>query len=380
MGIIRYSRRLFLRAFHPPSFKAFLFAPRTLTKRYAQAYNSRAMSNKRTFKQRYDDFMYDHVPLKWIVENAWVLFVNLASAFILALGFKCFLAPSFADTAGRLTSGGMSGVAQNLILVVDFFTNNWGDANYDLLYGILYFALNIPIFFLAFFGIGKRFAIYTIINVAMVSLMTNMFDLPGLSSFVDGIAEFVNENGGMVGRAIFAGICTGLSSAIAFKVDCSGGGIDVIAYYIAIKKSVLVGKYSTILNFVNISCYALLSTFHGVDAATAWGKVLFCIIYLFVVMLVVDHINVRNKKMEMEIVTDNPNLSDFVISNLPHGATVTKGVGAFTGKEKFIITVVLSSYEVKNAVKLIQEVEPSAFIKVQELKQVFGKFYLPPIR
>ena len=338
------------------------------------------MSNKRTLKQRYDDFMYDHLPLKWIVENGWILFVNFLSAIILAFGFKCFLAPSFADTSLRLASGGMTGVAQNLILIIDFFTNNWGDANYDLIYGILYFALNIPIFFLAFFGIGKRFAIYTIINVAMVSLTTNFFDLPGLCDFADGIAEFVNQNGGMVARAIFAGICTGLSSALAFKVDCSGGGIDVIAYYIAIKKSVMVGKYSMILNFVNVACYAFLSTFHGVDMATAWGKVLFCTIYLFVVSLVVDHINVRNKKMEMEIVTDNPNLSDFVISNLPHGATVTKGVGAFTGNEKFIITVVLSSYEVKNAVKLIQEVEPNAFIKVQELTQVFGKFYLPPIR
>ncbi len=338
------------------------------------------MSNKRTLRQRYDDFMYDHVPLKWTVENFWILLVNLASALILAFGFKCFVAPTFADTAGRLASGGMTGVAQNIILIIDFCTNNWGDANYDLIYGIIYFVLNIPLFFLAFFGIGKRFAIYTIINVLMVSLTTNFFDLPGLSGFVDGIAEFVNEHGGMVGRAIFAGICTGLSSALAFKVDCSGGGIDVIAYYIAIKKSVLVGKYSMILNFLNIVCYAFLSTFHGVDIAAAWGKVLFCIIYLFVVMLVVDHINVRNKKMEMEIVTDNPNLSDFVIASLPHGATVTKGVGAFTGKDKFVIDVVLSSYEVKNAVKLIQEVEPNAFIKVQELKQVFGKFYLPPIR
>jgi uncharacterized membrane-anchored protein YitT (DUF2179 family) len=324
--------------------------------------------------------MYDHVPLKWITENAWVFFINLLSALVLALGFKCFLAPSFASTETRLASGGMTGIAQDFILLIDLFTDNWGDAHYDLLYGILYFAFNVPLFFLAFFGIGKRFSIYTIINVALVSLITNFFDFPGLNSFIDGIAEFVDANGGMVARAIFAGICTGLSSALAFKVDCSGGGIDVVAYYIAIKKSTLVGKYSTLLNFVTITVYAILSVCHGVSSSTAWGKVLFSIIYLFVVMLVVDMINIRNKKMQLEIVSDNPNLGDFVISNLPHGATITKGVGAFTGKEKFIITVVLSSYEVKNAVKMIQEAEPSAFIKVQELKQVFGKFYLPPIR
>ncbi len=344
------------------------------------AYNQLAMTNRRSLKERYEDFMYDHVPLKVIVENGWILLVNLISAMILALGFKCFLAPTFADTAQRLASGGMTGIAQDIILIVDLFTNDWGDAHYDLLYGILYFGLNIPIFMLAFFGVGKRFAIYTMINVALVSLITNFFDFPGLNNFVDAVAVYVNENGGMVARAIFAGVCTGLSSALAYKVDCSGGGIDVIAYYIAIKKSALVGKYSTILNFITVAMYAFLSMFHGVTAAVAWGKVLFSVIYLFVVMLVVDWINVRNKKMELEVVTDNPNLGDFIISNLPHGATIIRGTGAFSGKEKYIIKVVLSSYEVKNAVKMIRDAEPNSFIKVTELKQVFGRFFLPPIR
>ncbi len=343
-------------------------------------YNSTAMTNRRSLKERYQDFMYDHLPLKWIVENGWILIVNFISALVLALGFKCFLAPSFASTSTRLASGGMTGIAQNVILIIDLFTDNWGDAHYDLLYGILYFGLNIPIFLLAFFGIGKRFGIYTIINVAFVSLITNFFDFPGLNSFVDSVALYVNDNGGMVARALFAGVCTGLSSALAYKVDCSGGGIDVIAYYIAIKKSTLVGKYSTILNFLTIACYAFLSMFHGVSVADAWGKVLFSVIYLFVVMLVVDLINVRNKKMELEVITENPDLGEFIISNIPHGATIIKGQGVYSGKDKYVIKVVLSSYEVKNAVKMIQTAEPNAFIKVSELKQVFGKFFLPPIR
>ena len=324
--------------------------------------------------------MYDHVPLKVITEHGYLFLVNLLSALILAVGFKCFLAPSFASTGERLASGGMTGIAQNIILIIDLFTNNWGDAHYDLIYGILYFGLNVPIFLLAFFGVGKRFAIYTMINVGLVSLITNFCDFPGLNTFIDSIAVYVNENGGMVARAIFAGLCTGLSSAIAYKVDCSGGGIDVIAYYIAVKKSTMVGKYSSILNLLSIMLYAALSMLHNVSPDVAWGKVLFSLIYLFVVMLVVDQINVRNKKMELEVVTDNPDLSDFIIANLPHGATVVKGVGAFSGKDKFIIKVVLSSYEVKNAVKMIQEAEPNSFITVNELKQVFGRFYLPPIR
>ena len=39
-----------------------------------------------------------------------------------------------------------------------------------------------------------------------------------------------------------------LSSAIAFKGDFSCGGIDVLTYYFALRKSTSIGKYSVAIN------------------------------------------------------------------------------------------------------------------------------------
>ena len=55
--------------------------------------------------------------------------------------------------------------------------------------------------------------------------------------------SFIVEND--VTRVLFAGVCTGLSSAIAFKGDFSCGGIDVLTYYFALRKSTSIGKYSS---------------------------------------------------------------------------------------------------------------------------------------
>ena len=107
---------------------------------------------------------------------------------------------------------------------------------------------------------------------------------------------------------------------------------------------------------------------------------LFSVLYMFVVMIVVDMINLRNKKMRVEVVTTNPDLGRIIMANVPHGATLIKGQGAFTGQEKYIFEIVISTYEIKNVVKVIREADPGAFIQIIELKQVYGRFFLPPIQ
>ena len=101
---------------------------------------------------------------------------------------------------------------------------------------------------------------------------------------------------------------------------------------------------------------------------------------MFVTVSVIDVINLRNKKVKVEVVSELPDLGKIIIANLPHGATLVKGQGAFTGNEKYIITIVVSSYEVKQAIRVIREADPKAFVSVIELNQVYGRFYLPPIR
>ena len=150
----------------------------------------------------------------------------------------------------KLVAGGVSGVSQVIALLLELcgVKSQAMGGNFDehLFYSIAYFVMNIPLLVLAWTGIGKRFAVFTLINVAEVSIFIKLLTVDRIPG-IDFLALFVNTNGGLFARAVFAGVCTGLSSALAFKMDISAGGIDIIAYYIALRKGTMVGKYSVIM-------------------------------------------------------------------------------------------------------------------------------------
>ena len=348
------------------------------------------MVKKKSLLAKAKSKLYDHPILKGSIHNGWAVLVVMFSAFLFAFGFRTFMAPgNVADFSVspslNLVGGGVSGISQTLIQIIDIASGHSVTTNglYSNLYSIFYFALNIPIFIIGFIGIGKRFTFLTLLNVGMVSVFNFLLGFAD-KDFIYKIAAFADQNGGLVTRALLAGICTGMSSAIAFKVDASAGGIDVVAYYIALKKSQLVGRYSVYINIVTLTLYTLLSISDagwGTDkGAHIFVAALFSVLYMLVVMIVIDMINLRNKKMRVEVVTTNPDLGRIIMANVPHGATLIKGQGAFTGQEKYIFEIVISTYEIKNVVKVIREADPGAFIQIIELKQVYGRFFLPPIQ
>ncbi|MFA5421921.1 MAG: YitT family protein [Bacilli bacterium] len=340
------------------------------------------MAKKHTLKSRVNSFLLDHIWLKYIVEYVIALIMCALSAAVFAVGLVSFLTPSAASLS--FVSGGVSGISQTISLAAALIFGSGVEPYRDLIYSIAYVAINIPIVILAFRKIGIRFAVLTLVNVAFVSLFATTFRL---IPFLNELGTFVNEHGGMLSRALFAGICTGLSSAIAFKFELSAGGADVIGYYVSLKKSTPTGKYIMIINTAIIIVYGLLMAVspnliseQGSPWILAFSGVLFSIVYLFTSMLVIDFINVRNKKVQIQIVTKNDNLHTLLLANVPHGATIIKGIGAFSGEPRSIINMVVSSYETKKVIALIRQIDPESFINVSNLQQVYGRFFIPPIK
>ena len=351
---------------------------------------------KKSLQERYRVWGINHIVGKKIVEYTIMFLVCTASSFIFAFGFRAFLSPAGPAAAKAasdqvapfaLVSGGVSGISQNISILIEIICRAFGDAgmkfyeSFELnFYPILYFVLNIPIFFLAWKGIGKRFTVFTFINVLEVSLITRL--LPDME-WIYNIYLFVTNNGGLLARALFAGVCTGVASSIAFKFDFSDGGVDVISYYIALKKSTSVGKYSVILNSVTAILFVLLNGalyYWGPETIDVMAGIMYTVLYMFITAMVMDIINVRNKKVEIKIVTNLPEMSKILLLNVPHGATVSKGVGAFSGQEKSIITMVISSHEVARVVKLVMYEDPHAFVQVTALQQVYGRFFIRPVK
>ena len=248
-------------------------------------------------KKKINNYLFDHLMLRGVINNTGALFQCLLAGAIFAFGFTCFITPY--DNQLPIVTGGVSGITQNIYLVITFFNDK---ITLSEITSLFYFVLNIPILIFAFFKVGKKFAIYTLVNVVTSSVFVRLFPL----WFASDIGKLIADDplmGGVITRVIFGAMCTGISSALAYRCNASCGGFDVITYYFALRKSTSVGKYSMLINGTVVGLYTLLSVFKTPDLWTrCLLMMLFAMAYIFIASIVIDSINVRNKKVQVQII------------------------------------------------------------------------------
>ena len=329
---------------------------------------------KRT-KEKVNNFLYDHYYLKQTLHQAKGLFFALVSAFIFAFGFTSFITPGSESTfMFKIVTGGISGLSQNVAKIASMLGIHMEDRFIE---AMGYTVFNLPLLIFAFFKVGKRFSILSAVNVIVSSVFISLLPEWGISQSIANHALILNHP---VSRLLFAGACTGLASGLAFKGEVSCGGIDIITYYFSLRKSTSVGKYSMLVNGAIVTLYSLLIIIdEPSNYETAIISLFYSGFYILVVNLVIDTINLRNKKIQIQFVTKNANLANALISHFPHGATIQKGEGAYAHSEEQIIWMVVSSFELRKAVALARTVDPHVFITATSLIQVYGNFYIRPI-
>lgn len=341
-------------------------------------------------KKKINNYLFDHYKTRIALSYFRTLCFCILSGIVFGIGYACFIMPApGSENSITIVTGGVSGCAQNIVLALEII---FGKGNVDgkLLQSIIYFSANIPICIFAFFCIGKKFSIFTIVNVSVTSLLINF--LPEITLFKE-ISNLLTDNlmavptpgqtadfGGLILRILFAAACTGGSSAIAFRGGCSCGGIDVFSYYFSLRKSTGVGKYALCINAGIVILHSVLIAIDVPNQAhLAIISLLLAVIYLGICAIVIDFINVRNKKVQLQIITDKEYMSTVLISNFTHSATVLKGIGAYSKKDKYTIYIVVPALEAKNVIALARKVDEHAFISVTSLVQVYGNFFIKPV-
>lgn len=349
-------------------------------------YRINIMTKREKIETKWNSLLYNHLWLKYIIEYGLTLILTLLSAAIFAFGLKAFIRPYIASNLSDdiqqslrpIASGGTSGISQVTELAIKIFSGKTTLPKFfDYVFEYMYIALNIPLLIFAYRKIGKRFATFTLINVVFVSLFSIWFNNV---DFINKLAQEVAQNS-IVSRALFAGLCTGMSSAIAFKIETSAGGFDIIGYYFSLKKNNNTGPYVIIINSSVLVLFTVLSGFSPqIGWAQAISGVFYSIVYLFTATLLIDLINIRNKKTQIEIITNDEKLPERLMAYIPHGATLLKGKGVYSGQERFIVHMVVSTTEVKKVIKIIKQIDPTSFVGVTSLQQVYGNFHMKPIK
>jgi len=125
---------------------------------------------------------------------------------------------SLLKQAGALT-GGMAGLA----FLLHYATG--------IKFGIAFFFLNMPFYYLAFRRMGRAFVIKTFLAVALVSLFTELHP------------HFINiSHLNPLYAAVFANAVMGLGFIVLFRHKASLGGVNILALYLQDRYNIRAGK------------------------------------------------------------------------------------------------------------------------------------------
>src|SRR5690554_5950305 len=193
--------------------------------------------------------------------------ITILGSVVYSIGIKWFIIPANQKT------GGFTGIAQ---IVYGFFEPVFeGVIAYDTGVSIIWFILNLPVFYLGFKSLGRRFAFLSFLSVISGMLALAFLPIPDIV-----IRENI-ANDYML-SALLGGFVAGVGVGITLKVGASTGGMDIISQYLSFKRDRPFGKYSFYLNLGIIILVAFTDS---------WIFALYTIINLFVTTIVIDKIH-----------------------------------------------------------------------------------------
>ncbi|WP_010093642.1 YitT family protein [Ornithinibacillus scapharcae] len=276
----------------------------------------------------------------FLIEAKRILVVIIGSL-LNALSLNLFL------ESANVYASGFTGSAQLISSVFNDFIG------IGVSTGILLFLLNIPVFILGWFKVGKGFTIYSIVSVIFSSIFLQFLPIVELSEDI-------------ILNAVFGGLVAGIGVGMTLKVGASTGGMDIVAMVLSRMNDKPIGFYFITLNAIII---ALAGILYEPENA------LYTMVALYVTTRVIDAIHTRYNKLTAMIVTKKAKELQTAIHNtMVRGITILPAVGAYTNQEKHMLYLVITRYELYDLEKIIKEIDPEAFTNIVQTTGIYGFF------
>ena len=261
---------------------------------------------------------------------------------LFALGFDLFLMP------GGMNAGGLSGLAMILVHVTGLGT-----------VGVVSALMNVPLFILGGMKIGKKFF--------LGSLMGMLFS----SVFIDFFAALpVPQVEPMIG-ALYGGLGCGIGLGFVFAAGVSTGGSDIIVRLLKLKwRHVPIGVISMCFD----ACVAVLTgiVYREVSSALYTG------IAIYITGKIIDMVvySFDYSKVALIITKEYEQVAQVISDKLERGATYLYGEGTYSRKETKVVLTAVKKQQIAELKELVVNIDPDAFIIVQEAHQVLGDGFI----
>lgn len=257
---------------------------------------------------------------------------------LFALGFNLFLQPN------GLNAGGLSGLAMVLVHFLGFGT-----------VGIITAVVNLPLFIIGGKKIGKNFFFGSLLGMVFLSLAIDLLAWLPVPEVEPLIA------------ALYGGVICGAGLGVVFTSGASTGGSDIVVRLLKLRyRHIPIGM----INICFDLCVATLTGLAFQDLSSA----LYSGVAIFITGNVVDSVVYRfdYSKVALIISPKYEEIAKMITNQLERGATYLHGQGVYRGTDTKVVLTAVKKQQLPELKRLVSEIDPNAFVIVQEAHQVLG--------
>ncbi len=296
-------------------------------------------------------------------------FIILGSA-IMGLGIGVFLVDA------KVVPGGVSGLS----MTVHYLSGG------AIPVGIMMWVFNIPLFIWGVKELGKQFGARTFIGFSTSSFFVDFFrgELPligGIPLHTDTAVLNLIQNDFLL-NVLSGGVLLGLGLGIIFKARGTTAGSDVVAAVANKRFGIKPGQTFMIVDFLVITIAGIVIHIKGLSVdRPALTLTLYAFVLLFVSSRIVDTIiDGFDYARSATIISQKPDeIAEYILNNLSRGGTAYHGRGLYLKQDRQILYTVLGRHEISKLIGKVKEIDPNAFVIVENVHEVLGEGFRPRI-
>ena len=271
---------------------------------------------------------------------------NLKKLFLVLLGntIFCFGVAAFILPLG-LISGGTTGLG----LIAEHY--------FHIPVEVFTAIFNVLMFGLAWLMLGPAYALTT---------MVSTFYFPFILAVLNRVKVIQTLTTDLMLATVCAGILIGIGIGVVIRAGASTGGVDIPPLIVNKKFGISISVALYVCDFS-----ILIGQMFFRDRERILYGILLVVIYTFVM----DKVLVSGKsQIEAKIISKKyAEINEAIQARLDRGSTFIKSETGYMHEDTMIVMTVVSNREIAKLNQIVLDIDPTAFIVINEAKEVMGR-------
>lgn len=292
-------------------------------------------------------------PKRKLIVNARDYIGIVFGAVIFGISYAWFLIPF------KVSPGGVGGIAQ---IIYNFL---------GIPAGTSMLILNIPLFVLAWFFLGKQFGLKSFLGMLLGSVFTDLLNPELLYKNFPAMRDYINTQhwaftDSILLASLAGSVLLGFSLGIIFKFRGSTGGTDIPVAILKKYFGLSIGTGYWIIETLIIFSIGIVFTDLNL---IIWGY-----LNLYITTQIVDITaeGIPYTKGAYIITKHETEIKERIITELDRGITIFLSEGGYSGEKQNVLFVVVNRRQISSLRRLVKEEDPRAFMVLVDVHDVMG--------